>query len=111
MGGEEGGPGPAATATGPVARPSAPVQDIVFQLQRFVSTMSKYYNDCYAVLRDADVFPIEVDLAHTMLAYGPNQGEFTDGEEEEEDPAAKELTRDTRGAAGPQDKGGSWCDS
>ncbi|KAL1767544.1 PRKCA-binding protein [Sigmodon hispidus] len=90
------------------------VQDIVFQLQRFVSTMSKYYNDCYAVLRDADVFPIEVDLAHTTLAYGPNQGSFTDGEEEEEeeeDGAAKDVSKDARGATGPMDKSGSWCDS
>ncbi|XP_049550927.1 PRKCA-binding protein isoform X2 [Orcinus orca] len=91
------------------------VQDIVFQLQRFVSTMSKYYNDCYSVLRDADVFPIEVDLAHTTLAYGFSQDEFTDGEDEgeedEEDTAAGEPSRDVRGAAGPLDKGGSWCDS
>uniref|UniRef100_A0A452UIA2 PRKCA-binding protein n=1 Tax=Ursus maritimus TaxID=29073 RepID=A0A452UIA2_URSMA len=99
----------------PVCRLPAPVQDIVFQLQRFVSTMSKYYNDCYAVLRDADVFPIEVDLAHTTLAYGLGQDEFTDGEDEEdeddEDTAAGEPSRDARGAAGPLDKGGSWCDS
>uniref|UniRef100_A0A4W2H056 PRKCA-binding protein n=1 Tax=Bos indicus x Bos taurus TaxID=30522 RepID=A0A4W2H056_BOBOX len=91
------------------------VQDIVFQLQRFVSTMSKYYNDCYSVLRDADVFPIEVDLAHTTLAYGLSQDEFTDGEDEEdedeEDTAAGEPPRDSRGAAGPLDKGGSWCNS
>lgn len=86
----------------------------MFQLQRFVSTMSKYYNDCYAVLRDADVFPIEVDLAHTTLAYGPNPGGFTDGEDEdedEEDGAAREVSKDTRGATGPTDKGRSWCDS
>lgn len=97
------------------ARPPAPVQDIVFQLQRFVSTMSKYYNDCYAVLRDADVFPIEVDLAHTTLAYGLSQDEFIDGEDEEdedeEDTATGDPSRDARGAAGPLDKGGSWCDS
>ncbi|XP_077024913.1 PRKCA-binding protein isoform X1 [Tamandua tetradactyla] len=90
------------------------VQDIVFQLQRFVSTMSKYYNDCYAVLRDADVFPIEVDLAHTTLAYGLSQ-DFMDGEDEEdeedEDTAAKEPSRETRGGAGSLDKDGSWCDS
>lgn len=93
--------------TGPPA-PRRPVQDIVFQLQRFVSTMSKYYNDCYAVLRGADVFPIEVDLAHTTLAYGPGQDELTDGEDDGEDegPAASEA----RGAAGPLDKGGSWSD-
>ncbi|KAF4799089.1 PRKCA-binding protein [Turdus rufiventris] len=58
------------------------VQDIVFQLQRFVSTMSKYYDDCYAVLRDADVFPIEVDLARTTLNYG-QKDMYTDGAEEE----------------------------
>lgn len=57
------------------------MQDIVFQLQRFVSTMSKYYDDCYAVLRDADVFPIEVDLARTTLNYG--QDTYMDGAEEE----------------------------
>ncbi|MEQ2217309.1 hypothetical protein XENOCAPTIV_004601, partial [Xenoophorus captivus] len=43
--------------------------DIVFQLQRFVSGMSHYYDDCYAVLKEADVFPIEVDLSRTMLNY------------------------------------------
>ncbi|XP_073450762.1 PRKCA-binding protein-like [Aquarana catesbeiana] len=46
------------------------VQDIVFQLQRFVSAMSKYNDQCYEVLKEADIFPIEVDLAHTTLAYG-----------------------------------------
>ncbi|KAM6384670.1 PRKCA-binding protein isoform 2-T3 [Alca torda] len=60
------------------------VQDIVFQLQRFVSTMSKYYDDCYAVLRDADVFPIEVDLARTTLNYG-QKDTYADGTEEEEE--------------------------
>lgn len=54
----------------------------MFQLQRFVSTMSKYYDDCYAVLRDADVFPIEVDLARTTLNYG-QKDMYTDGAEEE----------------------------
>lgn len=84
----------------------------MFQLQRFVSTMSKYYNDCYAVLRDADVFPIEVDLAHTTLAYGPGQDEFTDGEDDDGDGDEEDAApRDARGATGPPDKGGSWCDS
>ncbi|XP_006890274.1 PREDICTED: PRKCA-binding protein [Elephantulus edwardii] len=92
------------------ARPPTPVQDIVFQLQRFVSTMSKYYNDCYAVLRGADVFPIEVDLAHTTLAYGLTQEDFTDREdeeEEEEEDRTKEPSQEARGAAGPVDKDGA----
>uniref|UniRef100_A0A8C9JIA0 PRKCA-binding protein n=1 Tax=Panthera tigris altaica TaxID=74533 RepID=A0A8C9JIA0_PANTA len=83
---------------GPGVGKGAVLQDIVFQLRRFVSTMSQYYNDCYAVLRDADVFPIEVDLAHTTLAYGLSQEEFTDGEDEEdeddEDTAGGEPSRD-----------------
>ncbi|XP_061495088.1 PRKCA-binding protein isoform X2 [Rhineura floridana] len=72
------------------------VQDIVFQLQRFVSTFSKYYDDCYAVLRDADVFPIEVDLARTTLSYG-QKDVFTDGaedEDEEEGGGGRECNRE-----------------
>ncbi|XP_030402024.1 PRKCA-binding protein isoform X2 [Gopherus flavomarginatus] len=68
------------------------VQDIVFQLQRFVSTMSKYNDDCYAVLRDADVFPIEVDLARTTLSYGLKDV-FSDGAEEEEEAGEREARR------------------
>ncbi|XP_069766036.1 PRKCA-binding protein isoform X2 [Narcine bancroftii] len=60
------------------------VQDIVFQLQRFVSAMSKYYDECYTVLKDADVFPIEVDLSKTMLNYS-TKDLYTDAEEEEEE--------------------------
>lgn len=66
------------------AFPSLAVQDIVFQLQRFVSALSKYYDDCNAVLRDADVFPIEVDLTRTTLSYG-QKDIFTDGAEDEEE--------------------------
>lgn len=65
------------------------VQDIVFQLQRFVSGMSHYYDDCYAVLKEADVFPIEVDLSRTMMNYSsqslsPYAGDEEEDEEEEE---------------------------
>ncbi|XP_001381027.2 PRKCA-binding protein isoform X1 [Monodelphis domestica] len=73
------------------------VQDIVFQLQRFVSTMSKYYDDCYAALRDADVFPIEVDLARTTLAYG-QKDLYTEEEEEEEGAAASGEPQGPRGS-------------
>ncbi|XP_054080471.1 PRKCA-binding protein isoform X2 [Rissa tridactyla] len=76
------------------------VQDIVFQLQRFVSTMSKYYDDCYAVLRDADVFPIEVDLARTTLNYG-QKDTYTDGAEEEEEEGGSE-----REGSGKEDANG-----
>ncbi|KAL7826722.1 hypothetical protein AOLI_G00319310 [Acnodon oligacanthus] len=60
------------------------VQDIVFQLQRFVSGMSRYYDECYAVLKEADVFPIEVDLSRTMINYSSPSQSYEDDEEEEE---------------------------
>lgn len=63
------------------------VQDIVFQLQRFVSGMAKYHNDCHAVMKDAVVFPIEVDLSRGTFTYDTSS-QFNDGldddEEEEE---------------------------
>ncbi|MBN3323751.1 PICK1 protein, partial [Atractosteus spatula] len=61
------------------------VQDIVFQLQRFVSGMSRYYDECYAVLKEADVFPIEVDLSRTMINYGGQRDPYAEEEEEEEE--------------------------
>ncbi|XP_072531184.1 PRKCA-binding protein [Salminus brasiliensis] len=60
------------------------VQDIVFQLQRFVSGMSRYYDECYAVLKEADVFPIEVDLSRTTINYSSQSQSYEDEEEEED---------------------------
>ncbi|XP_037397361.1 PRKCA-binding protein isoform X2 [Pygocentrus nattereri] len=65
------------------------VQDIVFQLQRFVSGMSRYYDECYAVLKEADVFPIEVDLSRTMINYSSQSQSYEDDEEEEEEEREK----------------------
>ncbi|KAB5517559.1 hypothetical protein PHYPO_G00168530 [Pangasianodon hypophthalmus] len=69
------------------------VQDIVFQLQRFVSGMSRYYDECYAVLKEADVFPIEVDLSRTTLNYtAPNyEDEDEEGEEEREEEKSEQT--------------------
>lgn len=61
------------------------VQDIVFQLQRFVSGMSHYYDECYAVLKEADVFPIEVDLSRTMINYSSQSLSSYAGDEEDEE--------------------------
>ncbi|KAK7939392.1 hypothetical protein WMY93_002718 [Mugilogobius chulae] len=60
------------------------VQDIVFQLQRFVSSMSHYYDECYAELKEADVFPIEVDLSRTMMNYSTQSFSYTDEDDEEQ---------------------------
>lgn len=71
------------------------VQDIVFQLQRFVSSMSHYYDECYAVLKEADVFPIEVDLSRTMLSYSSQSFTYTDEEEEEQGGKGEEQGQGT----------------
>lgn len=80
------------------------VQDIVFQLQRFVSGMSRYYDECYAVLKEADVFPIEVDLSRTMINYGSQSRSFTEEEEEEEEGGGSE---EQDGGAGKQAANGA----
>lgn len=60
------------------------VQDIVFQLQRFVSAMSKYHNDCHTVMKEAVVFPIEVDLSRGTFTYDQSD-QFNDEDEEIEE--------------------------
>ncbi|CAL8316140.1 unnamed protein product [Arctogadus glacialis] len=76
------------------------VQDIVFQLQRFVSGMSHYYDECYAVLKEADVFPIEVDLSRTMINYGGQSQAYDDQEDEEEEEEAKDKEEGGGGGGG-----------
>ena len=58
------------------------VQDIVFQLQRFVLAVSTYHQSCYEAMKAADVFPIEIDLATSTFEYGKND-HFHDPEYEE----------------------------
>ncbi|XP_062605941.1 PRKCA-binding protein-like isoform X1 [Saccostrea cucullata] len=67
------------------------VQDIVFQLQRFVSAMAKYHNDCHTVMKEAVVFPIEVDLSRGTFTYDTSN-QFNDGEDEEEEEEEGEVT-------------------
>lgn len=62
------------------------VQDIVFQLQRLVTGMSRYHNDCHAVLKDAQVFPIEVDLSRSTFTY-EYANQFNDGAEDDDSPS------------------------
>ncbi|XP_023930055.1 PRKCA-binding protein isoform X3 [Lingula anatina] len=74
------------------------VQDIVFQLQRLVTAMSKYHNDCQVVLKEADVFPIEVDLARSTFTYDTSN-QFNDNEEdEEEEEEGTDTARNQTGA-------------
>jgi len=38
------------------------VQDIVFQLRRFITALDKYHTDCNEIMKEVDIFPIEVEL-------------------------------------------------
>ena len=58
------------------------VQDIVYQLQKFVSAFSDYYKTCHETMQDADVFPIEVDLDMATFEYD-KKDRFHDPEYEE----------------------------
>ena len=60
------------------------VQDIVFQLQRLVNAMARYHNDCHGMLKEADVFPIEVDLARGTFTY-ETTGQINDEDDDYED--------------------------
>jgi len=77
------------------------VQDIVFQLQRLVSAMARYHTDCHGVLKEADVFPIEVDLTPSTFTYG--QSSFNDDDEEEDDEEAQQGDHYNAPSAGLQD--------
>ncbi|XP_063718967.1 PRKCA-binding protein-like [Symsagittifera roscoffensis] len=59
------------------------VQDIVFQMQRFVTALSRYNTDCHEKLEScSDIFPIEVDLQATTLNYHKKNDFSEDGQEE-----------------------------
>ena len=59
------------------------VQDIVFQLKKFVSAFSEYHETCHQSMQSADVFPIEVDLDVSTFEYD-KKDRFHDPEYEEE---------------------------
>merc|ERR1739838_1129993 len=99
------------------------VQDTVHQLQRLITTMQAFHDECAAVLRGAeDLFPIEVDLSSTMLGLSVTDSTrvFHDEvEEDEDDVVGGEVTRspmrkekDFFGAeeADEQPEGGSLID-
>jgi len=50
------------------------VQDLVYQLQRFLEAVAGYQDACEAELSKANVFPIEVDLCMGSLLPKPAEG-------------------------------------
>ncbi|XP_035219993.1 PRKCA-binding protein-like [Stegodyphus dumicola] len=65
------------------------VQDIVFQMNRLLSALSQYNENCYRLMQETNVFPIELDLPQTTFQYSDTTLTPTyhddDEEEEEED--------------------------
>ncbi|CAH8574310.1 unnamed protein product [Schistosoma turkestanicum] len=59
------------------------VQDIVFELQRFIDAMATYHDQCYGVMKQIKIFPLEVDLTRDAFAY--NLGIFNTGDDGGED--------------------------
>ncbi len=45
------------------------VQDIVFQLRRLMSGLTTFHVECAELMKDAKLFPIEVDLTRNSFQY------------------------------------------
>lgn len=68
------------------------VQDVVCQLQKFLSCLANMNTESYAILKEANYFPLDVDLSsnRTFEYPDPNSSpyqEYHDEEEEEVDEA------------------------
>ena len=45
------------------------VQDIVFQLRRLMAGLTTFHVECQELMKDAKLFPIEVDLTRNSFQY------------------------------------------
>nr|CAG4637786.1 EOG090X06GA [Chydorus sphaericus] len=70
------------------------VQDVVQQLQRLLTHLSTFYDQCNTLLDGQRFFPIEVDLAKGAFTYesvGSGQSQYQDDDEPEEYNVAQEA--------------------
>ncbi|XP_011303731.1 PRKCA-binding protein isoform X2 [Fopius arisanus] len=68
------------------------VQDVVWQLQKFASGLSKYYANTRELLDSATLFPVEVDLSQSAFQYkstGPQTIEDNEDAEYLDEPEDK----------------------
>ena len=70
------------------------VQDIVFQLHRFISALDKYHKDCNEIMKEADIFPIEVDLSLSTFHKADYQDDDDDENEQGDDNNQQQQTTD-----------------
>ncbi|XP_054709950.1 PRKCA-binding protein-like isoform X2 [Uloborus diversus] len=63
------------------------VQDIVFQMNRLLTALSQYNQNCYNLMQETNVFPIELDLPQTTFQYSETSAssEFHDDDDDEEE--------------------------
>nr|CAD7269415.1 unnamed protein product [Timema shepardi] len=61
------------------------VQDIVWQLQRFVSGLVEFHRETYQLLKGNSLFPIEVDLSRSAFQYKSTSPVVQDDGTEEDD--------------------------
>ncbi|KAF8766589.1 PRKCA-binding protein like [Argiope bruennichi] len=63
------------------------VQDIVFQMNRLLTALANYNEQCYKEMQETNVFPIELDLPQTTFQYSGASlpPTYHDEEEEEEE--------------------------
>ena len=65
----------------------------MFQLHRFISALDKYHKDCNEVMKEADIFPIEVDLTIPTLR-GAGQYDHDENDDENEQDNGDDLFHD-----------------
>jgi len=65
------------------------VQDIVSQLQRLISGLSSFHNECHTLLKDNTIFPIELDLSKTCTFQYPDPtvSPYQDDDDDEDNEA------------------------
>ena len=74
------------------------VQDIVFQLQKYVMLMAKYHAQSHAALQPTgDLFPIEVDLSQVAVKYNTTgQLPADEDDEDEAEPVPQQFVDSAR---------------
>lgn len=78
------------------------VQDTVQQLQRLISTMQAFHDECAQVLKGAeDLFPIEVNLSSTMLGLSVTDSTRVFHDESDDDIEGAVESPSKKGLADP----------
>ncbi|CAH0381161.1 unnamed protein product [Bemisia tabaci] len=79
------------------------VQDVVWQLQRFVSGLASFHSNVYELLKGNKLFPIETDLAQSAFQYKSTGPVLQDDEDADDDEPvqAMEATENNVGQLSP----------